>query len=177
LASNRGHSPQAQASSKRIGVRVARTFSIQPDGRVVFIDRHGRPATLGAAMAGPDSSALVKLVVAEPESMALRRAMRREPRRASCALARVEVIRAVRPHGAAAVTRARRLLRRLDLVQLDDELLDAAAWLDGGVPRSLDAIHLAAARTLGDELTAVVTYDGRMSAAADLVGLTVGTPR
>jgi predicted nucleic acid-binding protein len=124
-----------------------------------------------------DSSALVKLVVAERESAALRRYVRAEPRRASCALARVEVLRAVRPHGATAMTRARRLLRRLDLVQLDDELLDSAAALDAAVRRSLDAIHLAAALTLADELTAVVTYDDRMATAAGVLGLTVEAPR
>jgi predicted nucleic acid-binding protein len=124
-----------------------------------------------------DSSALVKLVVAEPESSVLRRELRGEPDRASCTLARVEVVRAVRPHGAAAVTRARRLVRRIDLVQLDDELLDAAAMLDGGVLRSLDAIHLAAAQTLGDDLDAVITYDERMTTAARLIGLTVRAPR
>jgi predicted nucleic acid-binding protein len=124
-----------------------------------------------------DSSALVKLVVAERESPALRRYLRRQPVRASCALARVEVVRAVRPHGAPAITRARQLLRRLDLIQLDDELLDAAATLDRGVLRSLDAIHLAAARTLGDELSAVVTYDERMTTAAGLAGLVVDAPR
>lgn len=124
-----------------------------------------------------DSSALVKLVVAERESAALRRYLRAEPRRASCTLARVEVVRAVRPHGAAAMTRARRLLRRLDLVQLDDELLDSAAVLDGAVLRSLDAIHLAAAQTLADELTAVVTYDERLTTAAGALGLMVEAPR
>ena len=124
-----------------------------------------------------DSSALVKLVVAEPESPALHRYLRRHPVRVSCALARVEVVRAVRPHGAQAMTKARQLLRRLDLIQLDDELLDAAATLDGVVLRSLDAIHLAAARTLGDELTAVVTYDDRMTTAAGLAGLVVDAPR
>ena len=124
-----------------------------------------------------DSSALVKLVVAERESVALRRYLRAEPRRASCALARIEVIRAVRPHGAAAMARARRLLRRLDLVQLDDELLDSAAALGGGVLRSLDAIHLAAAQTLADELVAVVTYDERMTTAAGGLGLMVEAPR
>ena len=123
-----------------------------------------------------DSSALVKLVVAESESTALRRFLRSEPLRASCALARVEVVRAVRPHGATAIARARQLLRRLDVIQLDDELLDNAAVMDG-VIRSLDAIHLAAARTLGDELTAVVTYDQRMTAAANLLGLVVEAPR
>jgi hypothetical protein len=79
------------------------------------------------------------------------------------ALARVEVVRAVRPHGAAAMTRARRLLRRrLDMLQLDDELLDAAAALDGGILRSLDAGHLASAQALGDEITAMVTCDDRI---------------
>ena len=124
-----------------------------------------------------DSSALVKLVVAERESAALRRYLRSTPQRASCALARVEVLRAVRPHGGAAMKRARGLLRRLDLVQLDDDLLDAAAGLDAGVLRSLDAIHLAAAQVLGDVLTAVVTYDDRMTAAAARLGLPVAAPR
>jgi predicted nucleic acid-binding protein len=123
-----------------------------------------------------DCSALVKLVVVERESGALRRYLRANPRRVSCALARVEVVRAVRAHGPRAVTRARRLLRRLDVVRLDDELLDAAAALDSGVLRSLDAIHLAAAQALGDELTAVVTYDERMTSAAGLLGLTVRAP-
>ena len=124
-----------------------------------------------------DSSALVKLVIAEQESSALRRYLRREPERASCALARVEVLRAVRGHGSAALTRARRLLQRLNLVQIDEELLEAAAALDPRVLRSLDAIHLAAAQLFGDELTAVVTYDHRMAAAAELVDMTVAAPR
>ena len=124
-----------------------------------------------------DSSALVKLVVAEPESAALRRYLRTELERASCALARVEVVRAVRPHGATATSRARQLLRRLDMIQVDDELLDGAAALDGVVLRSLDAIHLAAAQMLGDDLAAIVTYDERMTRAAELLGLPVHAPR
>ncbi len=124
-----------------------------------------------------DSSALVKLVIAEPESSALRRYLGDEAERASCALARVEILRAVRGPGAAALTRARRLLQRLNLVQIDEELLEAAAALGPSVLRSLDAIHLAAAQLFGDELTAVVTYDRRMAAAARLVELTVAAPR
>jgi len=124
-----------------------------------------------------DSSALVKLVVSEPESSALRRYLGGEPERASCALARVEVLRAVRGHGAAAITRARRLLQRLNIVQIDEELLDAAAALDPRVLRSLDTIHLAAAQLFGGELTAVVTYDRRMTAAAGLADLAVAAPR
>ena len=124
-----------------------------------------------------DSSALVKLVIAEPESSALRRYLGEEPERASCALARVEVLRAVRGHGSRAVTRARRLLQRLNLVQIDEELLDVAAALDPRVLRSLDAIHLAAAQLFGGELTAIATYDRRMAVAAALVDLAVTAPR
>lgn len=124
-----------------------------------------------------DSSALVKLVIAEAESSALRRYLADEPERASCAPAPVEVLRAVRDHGSAALTRARRLLQRLNLVQIDEELLDAAATLDPRVLRSLDAIHLAAAQLFGGELTAIVTYDRRMATAAGLVDLAVAAPR
>ena len=53
-----------------------------------------------------DSSALVKLVVLEPESRALRAYLRGEPQRVSCGLARTEVLRAVRPVGPAAIAAA-----------------------------------------------------------------------
>ena len=83
----------------------------------------------------------------------------------------------MRGHGAAALTRARRLLQRLNIVQIDEELLEAAAALDPRVLRSLDAIHLAAAQLFDAELTAVVTYDRRMAAAAELVDIAVAAPR
>ena len=119
----------------------------------------------------------MKLVIAERESAALRRYLQDEPDRATCALARVEVVRAVRGYGAPAVTRARHLLERLTLIGVDDTLLDAAAMLDPDVLRSLDAVHLAAAQALGDELTALVTYDGRMAAAAGVLDIAVAAPR
>lgn len=123
-----------------------------------------------------DSSALAKLVVHEHESLALRRYLRRRPRRVSCALARVEVVRAVRPHGPAAVGAARRLLAGVDLIRLDDALLDAASELGDRTLRTLDAIHLAAARSLGRDLAAIVTYDARMTAAATGLDLAVVAP-
>ena len=123
-----------------------------------------------------DSSALVKLVVAEPESAALRRWVRTRPLRVSCALARVEVLRAVRSHGDRAAALAHRVLSGVRLLRLDDDLLDRAAALDPAILRSLDAIHLAAAATFGASLEAVVTYDVRMTDAAALAGLPVASP-
>lgn len=123
-----------------------------------------------------DASALVKLVVAERESPALRRFLAKHPERITSALSRVEVPRAVRQQGTAAQQRAKRVLSHVRLLQLDDELLDAAALLEPVVLRSLDAIHIASARALGDELVGVVTYDRRMIDALVALRISVHAP-
>ena len=123
-----------------------------------------------------DSSAIVKLVVVEPESRALRRFLRSHPQRVSSALARVEVLRAVRFQGRAAAERARKVLARIHLLRLDDALLDVASALDPRVLRSLDAIHLASAQAVVEKPDCVITYDRRMFAAAELIGLPVRAP-
>jgi hypothetical protein len=123
-----------------------------------------------------DSSALVKLVVRESESRALRGYLERERERLSCGLARTEVLRAVRPVGPAAVERARRLFRSINMIRLDDTLLDAAGMLEPLVLRSLDAIHLAAAQLVAPTLRAFVTYDRRLADAAASLGFPVAAP-
>jgi predicted nucleic acid-binding protein len=123
-----------------------------------------------------DSSAIVKLVVREPESGALRRFLRGQVARASCGLARVDVPRAVAAHGQAAAERVHRVLAGLHLIQLDEPLLDAAGGLEVAAVRSIDAVHLAAARELGEDLACVVTYDRRMRMAAATLGLPVADP-
>ncbi len=126
-----------------------------------------------------DSSALVKLVQREGESNALRRFLRRHRTdgRVTSALARVEVVRAVSGGGPAAVAHARRQLARVDQINLERSLLeDASTLAPGSVLRSLDAIHLASARSIGVALRAVITYDHRMTGAAVAVGLVVESP-
>lgn len=123
-----------------------------------------------------DSSAIVKLVVAEAESGALVRHLRRRPVRVSSALARIEVPRAVRAHGPAAVERAVAVLDRIDLLALDEPLLAAAGRLDGEHLRSLDAIHLATALAFDGEVDELVTYDRRMADHAVSLGLAVVAP-
>jgi predicted nucleic acid-binding protein len=123
-----------------------------------------------------DASALVKLVVEERESPALRRFLAKHPERVTSALSRVEVPRAVRNQGKAAQQRAKRVLSRVRLLHLDDELLDDAARLDPVVLRSLDAIHIASARALGKDLEGVVTYDGRMSDALKALSMSAHAP-
>lgn len=121
-----------------------------------------------------DSSAFVKLIVVEAESAALRqRLAATEARRTSSALLRTEALRAVRHLGPEALTLAREATRRVDLIAIDDRILDAAGLLDPGIVRTLDAIHLATALALGDDLEAIVTYDQRTIDGARLMGLPV----
>jgi predicted nucleic acid-binding protein len=124
-----------------------------------------------------DSSAIVKLAVSEIESLALRRYLRRRRPLVSSALARTEVLRALLPAGDEAMARGRAVLQRLDLVRLNDRILNGAGVLRPTDLRSLDAIHLATAGELGDELTALVTYDDRMAAAARQMGYRIVQPR
>ena len=130
---------------------------------------------MSGSVAYLDSSAFVKLVVAEPESLALRQWLRNRPDRASAALLRVESVRAVAPTGPKAIRAARWQLARMHLIELNRRLLDMAATLPGPL-RSLDSIHLAAAQSLGSDLGAVITYDQRMAQSAGRMGMIVESP-
>jgi predicted nucleic acid-binding protein len=123
-----------------------------------------------------DSSAVVKLAVREPESAALRRYLRRRRPLVSSALARTEVLRALLPGGAQAIARGREVLARLDLVRVNDRVLNAAGILLPIGLRSLDAIHLATAQLLGGDVGLVVSYDDRLSEAAERLGYRVASP-
>jgi predicted nucleic acid-binding protein len=125
-----------------------------------------------------DSSAFVKLLVTEAETTELRAFLaNHSARRVSSSLLRVEALRAVRHLGPEALAIAREGLRRVDLVAIDDRILDAAGILESRVLRTLDAIHLATALTLGDDLDTIVTYDDRMIEGAALLGLPALAPR
>lgn len=126
-----------------------------------------------------DSSALVKLIHVEQESRALRRYLRRyrDDSYVTSALSRVEVVRAVLGGGSEAIQLARDQLSRLDQIALDATALDEAATLSPDTRlRSLDAVHLAAARIVGSELRSLITYDLRMAEAARRLGLLVEAP-
>lgn len=123
-----------------------------------------------------DSSAIVKLVVPEPESAALMLYLRRRRPLVTSALARTEVARALMPLGTNAVRRGLDVLRRLEIVRITDRILDIAGVIQPAELRSLDAIHLATVQDLGNELARIVTYDGRMAAAAASLGQKVVSP-
>lgn len=123
-----------------------------------------------------DSSAIVKLVISEPESAALRQHLRRCRPLVSSALARTEVLRALLGEGDEGLTRGRAVLASLDLIRVSNRVLDDAARLLPAEVRSLDAIHLATAQQLSSELDQIVTYDDRMLRAAERLGMRTARP-
>ena len=125
-----------------------------------------------------DSSAIVKLIIEESETKALVTALDRWPDRVSSALARVEVHRALRRRGQPKVAHAKAeaILDSLVLIRMDDMALSRAAAFTNPDIRSLDAIHLAAAQSIGDDPDALITYDARLARLAEHEGLTVLHP-
>ncbi|MFC9159184.1 hypothetical protein ACFTT0_29890 [Streptomyces bauhiniae] len=67
------------------------------------------------------------------------------------------------------------LATRITEILLTWEVRDGAALLVGRL-RTLDAIHVAGALSLGDDLTALVTYDRRMLDVARAEGLAAHAP-
>jgi predicted nucleic acid-binding protein len=125
-----------------------------------------------------DTSALVKLVVAESETAALRAWLSGADRDfVACDLARTELLRAVRQVVPDRVLQARAVLDSVTLLEVRSAVFEAAGRLDPPALRSLDAVHLAAALDLGDDLDGLVTYDECLAEAAISNGVTVIAPR
>jgi len=124
-----------------------------------------------------DSSAFLKLLVAEKESRALRGRLREWPDRAASALLRTEAVRALRRSGnEQQIANARRLFKTLHLIRIDEPLLDQAGELGPTTLRSLDAIHVAAALSVGADLEVAITYDERQREAFESAGIEVLGP-
>lgn len=125
-----------------------------------------------------DSSALVKLVVRETESLALLTFLGSRPRRISSVIAAVEVPRAIRRAVSSDSVRRRasQVLSGVALLALDRGVIERAAELEPRASRTLDAIHLASALSLGADLECFVVYDERLGAEALRAGLRVVKP-
>jgi len=124
-----------------------------------------------------DTSAAAKLVVTERGSAALRRWLEsRDERIFSSDLLRTELLRATRRAAPAQMVQARAVLESLILLRLSTAICERAAMLEPDLPRSLDALHLAAALEMGDELEGFVTYDRHLARSASTLGISVVAP-
>jgi len=116
----------------------------------------------------------VKRYVAEPGSAEVRSAMRDAELWIVMRAAFVETMRALTLAGGPTPRRFASELPSFTVVEVDQPLCDRAATLAGEEDlRSLDALHLAAALTVGDERLVLATWDRRLWAAAFRRGLAV----
>jgi predicted nucleic acid-binding protein len=112
-----------------------------------------------------DTSAFLKTVWAEPESAALLEAIGDSPT-VSSALLTVETRRSTIRVDPARLPRADLLLGEVTQIGITDAVLESASRLPDPLLRTLEAIHLATALLLGDELDVLLTYDARLATAA-----------
>ena len=133
---------------------------------------------MNAALLYLDSSAIIKVAVAEHESKALMTFLQEWPNRVSSELARTEVLRALRRSGVSApeFRRGQKVLDRIGMISIDTAVLTRASLLKPVTLRSLDAIHLATVLSLGDDLAGMVVYDGRLAEAAVRAKVQVWSP-
>lgn len=122
---------------------------------------------------------MVKLAVPETESAALCGFLARHPTRATSVVTQVETRRALRRSAAGpkADARLEDLNRGLSWLDLNGEIRRIAGLLQPTALRSLDAIHLASALALGEDLAGMVVYDLRLAAAASALGIAVWAPK
>jgi predicted nucleic acid-binding protein len=128
-----------------------------------------------------DSAAIVKLIRPEKETEALHAwlAAEHDKTLVASSLVATEVPRALRRADPGRLAAVPTILAKLNRVPIDDTVLATAAAYADPMLRTLDAIHLASAQTLaleGISITALVTYDKRLLAAAAEVGLPTAAP-
>jgi uncharacterized protein len=125
-----------------------------------------------------DTSALLKTVFTEEHSPALTAYIQENDADGfvSSVLLAVELRRAVRRIDPRALPTADVELQRVALVSLSDPVVETASRFPDPGLRPLDAIHVATALLVREELAAVVSYDKRMAAVARSEGLPVVSP-
>ena len=124
-----------------------------------------------------DASALVKLFKPERETAAFRHALNAWPVQVSSELIRVEgVCTARRLGGEEVLERALAVLDSIDLIPISPEIIELATNTFLPPLRAMDAIHLATALSMRDDLGTIFVYDGDLHAAALAQGLSAAAP-
>ena len=125
-----------------------------------------------------DASALVKLVLDEPESASLAEHLADEPISFTSIVSAVEAPRAAsRMTGSQrASRRAREIVDQCRTIPLDERTIALAASAAPAALASLDAIHLASALAVRDLLDSAIVYDRRLAQAFRSAGLDVVAP-
>ena len=122
-----------------------------------------------------DASALVKLALDEPDATAMRNWYIEIDRIVCSRIGIIETHRAVGRQGRDPL-HLRAILESVDVIELDVRVAIQAESIGPSGLKTLDAIHLATALSVGAEIDAFVTYDDRLAEAARAAGLPVVRP-
>jgi len=122
-----------------------------------------------------DASAFVKLIVEEKETQALLKSL--PPSLISGEILTVEVMRTTVHSDAETIAFARKLLAGINFMPISSEVISIASLFGAHIKsKTLDAIHLAAALSIGSAIDGIITYDKTMIADAKLLGIPVLSP-
>lgn len=123
-----------------------------------------------------DTSAALKLLLEEPESDALaRRIDQDQPDLVACWLLETELRRVAHREQLLTQQAVTTFLEGVAMYEVPGSLFREAGLMAGPHLRSRDALHLAAAIRIG--VDAILTYDERLRAGAQALGVTVLAPR
>ena len=123
-----------------------------------------------------DASAMVTYVIRRPNFAELYEFLNSRPgvRMASSTVGLIETVRNCDRMGSFPNLMSQ-LLREYSELEVTAEVRNRAAQLPGRL-KAFDAIHVATAEALGEELISFVTYDRRMADVARSRGLPVASP-
>lgn len=126
-----------------------------------------------------DTSAVIKLLAEESHSRAFAAFYdgHTDAEWVSSALLRIELTRVVTRAMPVLLPDARDLLSAFSYIAIDNDVVEGAMNEPDRGLRSPDAIHLATARILSEDLSAIVSYDDRLLKAAADAGLSTESPR
>jgi uncharacterized protein len=123
-----------------------------------------------------DTSALLRLVFPDDSTPALEGFLRSDPGLVSSTLLTIEARRGTSRHAPRRLPRVDVLLDQVETIGVTQSVVESASRLPDPMLRSLDAIHLATALLIREDLDALLTYDDRMADAARSHGLEVAAP-
>jgi predicted nucleic acid-binding protein len=122
-----------------------------------------------------DTSALLKLVVQEKESAALRKVVGDDD--VTSSFTRLEVTRALKLYSAKTKKDASTLLNLISLIPIDFGIMTQAELIiQGSELKVPDAIHVATAIKMGSLIKGIITYDQQMASVASRLGIRVLAP-
>jgi uncharacterized protein len=123
-----------------------------------------------------DTSAIARILLEEPDAPAIRLGLKAFDEQVSSRLFQVELRRVAFRVGLAG--RAEALLRRVELIPMDEAVLQAAETIEPYDVATLAAVHLATVRRLHADnlLDAVMTFDVRLAEGARHHGIAVVAP-